>query len=571
MLQLGDVVLKNDSYYIKKMLSGVDELFFDISIWDEHYPLITEEASILETVRGQTYLVKAIDGGGSTAQIRCLLDLDDFYATLTVPYTNGSATLSGTIAAPSGWTFHDYSGSSILRTIELSSATPMDVINQCRDTYSVIFRFDNKLKTISAYDPEAGEYAGAFVTRDLNLKEINYKGVSTDLITALYCEGKDGLTFADINGGNAYVTNGTYKSKVIWGYWKDERYTDAASLLADATAKLAQLSVPSRSYQCDVVDLAKTNPELYAHQDFDLLKVVDLVDDSRGVTVRNKVVEYVDYPYYPERNIVTISTVTPTISLNVKQLNAALTNPNSTFQQVTAASQATATQQIIGGTGGYVVMHTNSDNRIYEILIMDTADITTATKVWRWNSGGLGYSSTGYEGTYTTAITQDGAIVADFITTGTLNAALINVINLVAQTVHSANETNDTLDIEASIVKLFEGDYFRAAMKNAYGGTTGSVVALSGNTAYPTGAITTALLDDDARVSFMEGSVLRVGLDKYNVSHGFIYGGYIYASDAHIPWLYVTKIIIEGGLPYTVAWKQVNLSGGGTAWALCQA
>ena len=44
--------------------------------------------------------------------------------------------------------------------------------------------------------------------------------------------------------------------------------------------------------------------------------------------------------------------------------------------------------------------------------------------------GGLGYSSTGYDGTFATAITADGKFVADFITTGTLNANLANIINL---------------------------------------------------------------------------------------------------------------------------------------------
>ena len=561
MLQLGDVVIKNDEYYIKKMFTGIDELFFDISIWDEHYPLITEEASILETERGQTYLVKAIDGGGSTAQVRCLIDLDDFYGTITVPYTNGSATLASTVSMPSGWTFTDSSASSITRTIDLPSATPMDILNQCRDTYGVIFRFNNKLKTVTAYNPEGGSFAGAFMTRDLNLKEINYKGASTDIVTALYCVGKDGLTFADINGGNAYITNGTYKSKLIWGYWKDERYTDASSLLADATAKLAQLSVPTRSYQCDVVDLAKTNPDLYAHQDFDLLKVVDLVDDSRGVTIRNKVVEYVDYPYYPEKNVVTISTTTPNIHVNVKQINVSLTNPNSTFQQVTTAAQASATRQILSGNGGYVVMVTNAEDRVTEILIMDTNDIDTATKVWRWNTAGLGYSSTGYIGTYTTAITQDGAIVADFITTGTLNAAEINVINLIAEQLHSADESNNTLDINSSMLKLFDGTNFRAAIANAYGGSTGSVVALKGNTAYPTGALVTALLDDNARLCVMNGDNLFVGLDKYDVPKGAIK-----AQD-----LYIKALNPNGEGLYTLAWKQVNLSAGGTAYALCRA
>lgn len=84
-----------------------------------------------------------------------------------------------------------------------------------------------------------------------------------------------------------------------------------------------------------------------------------------------------------------------------------------------------ATNWIAGNKGGYVIFQRNADGQPYEILIMDTPDINTATKVWRWNNGGLGYSSNGYEGPFATAITQDGAIVANFITTGTLQANLI--------------------------------------------------------------------------------------------------------------------------------------------------
>lgn len=66
--------------------------------------------------------------------------------------------------------------------------------------------------------------------------------------------------------------------------------------------------------------------------------------------------------------------------------------------------------------GGYVL---KTEDVIY---IMDTKDINTATKVWKWSLGGLGYSEHGVNGPYTTAITMDGAIVADFITAGVLSA-----------------------------------------------------------------------------------------------------------------------------------------------------
>ena len=77
-----------------------------------------------------------------------------------------------------------------------------------------------------------------------------------------------------------------------------------------------------------------------------------------------------------------------------------------------------ATNQITGNKGGYVILHSSTGiKEPDEILIMDTPEISTATKVWRWNKSGLGYSSSGYNGPYGLAMTQDGAIVADFITT----------------------------------------------------------------------------------------------------------------------------------------------------------
>lgn len=93
-----------------------------------------------------------------------------------------------------------------------------------------------------------------------------------------------------------------------------------------------------------------------------------------------------------------------------------------------------ATSKITGNSGGYVVLNdTNADGKPDEILIMDFEDIEVATKVWRWNKEGLGYSynaaGNAYLGPYSTAITADGQIVADFITTGTLSAERIAVEN----------------------------------------------------------------------------------------------------------------------------------------------
>lgn len=85
-----------------------------------------------------------------------------------------------------------------------------------------------------------------------------------------------------------------------------------------------------------------------------------------------------------------------------------------------------ATKLIRGGLGGYVVMTPGPNGYPQEILIMDTPDINTAVNVWRFNQGGLGHSSNGYQGPYSDiALTQDGKINASMITTGILNANLI--------------------------------------------------------------------------------------------------------------------------------------------------
>lgn len=109
-----------------------------------------------------------------------------------------------------------------------------------------------------------------------------------------------------------------------------------------------------------------------------------------------------------------------------------------------------ATDLISGNLGGYVVMHdTDADGKPNEILIMDTEDITTAVNVIRMNQAGIGLSTTGYAGPYRTAITASG-IVADEITTGTLNANLIK-----AGVIEDVNH-NSQIDMTSGQAKLYE-------------------------------------------------------------------------------------------------------------------
>ena len=106
-----------------------------------------------------------------------------------------------------------------------------------------------------------------------------------------------------------------------------------------------------------------------------------------------------------------------------------------------------ATNAITGNSGGYVKLHdTNGDGKPDEILVMDSENIKLATKVWRWNKEGLGYSynpaGNAYEGAYGLALTADGRINASLITTGRLNAEMVAI----------GDETSDYIRIKDGIM-----------------------------------------------------------------------------------------------------------------------
>lgn len=430
--------ISNDDYYIRELSSGLDEVVFEISLRDPVYKYIVEEAKIRDRDEN-VYIIKQIDAGNERVKVVAQIDIDAWKSTMYEKYTNNSATVNQTVLSvmPAGWSCIDHSNISMRRTIPTNdtttdyNVTAWKVLQDCCNVYGVRFRFDTANKIVTIVNPKLYENVGAFATRDLNLRELNFKGKSTDLCTRLYAEGADGLTFASINNDKNYVENFQYTNKVISMYWKDERYTDAQSLLADATAKLEELSKPSRSYDCDVLDLANTNPELYGFEDFSLFNVITLIDDAAERRLDYQIVERWNYPYYPVRNKIVLSTATPKIQNQVVSLMDAVSSPTSTFQQMMQSAISNSTALITGNKGGYVVLYdSDDDGEPDEILIMDTPSIATAQNVWRWNNSGLGYSSTGYNGTFNTAITADGAIVADFITAGTLNGGIIRAGSL---------------------------------------------------------------------------------------------------------------------------------------------
>ena len=106
-----------------------------------------------------------------------------------------------------------------------------------------------------------------------------------------------------------------------------------------------------------------------------------------------------------------------------------------------------ATNWITNG-GGYIVAIKDEAGNWKEIVSLDVNNLEQAKKVWRWNNGGFGFSANGYNGPYRLAITQDGAIVADFITVGTLTANIIKAG--VLKSLNGATEIN----METGVARL---------------------------------------------------------------------------------------------------------------------
>lgn len=171
-----------------------------------------------------------------------------------------------------------------------------------------------------------------------------------------------------------------------------------------------------------------------------------------GVEATAKVVK-TQYDSLAEKYIsITLGSVRNTLVDTVKDTQASVEDVVTKvdrFPSLMASAIANATSLITGQKGGYVVLHTDSEvGQPYELLIMDAPNMEDAVNVWRWNVGGLGFSSHGYNGPYETAITADGQIVADFITSGTL------VANIIKAGILSSQDGSSYWNLETGEVKL---------------------------------------------------------------------------------------------------------------------
>lgn len=211
------------------------------------------------------------------------------------------------------------------------------------------------------------------------------------------------------------------------------------------------IGVPSVSLKVSFVNLADTEEykDVAALETVYLCDTVNVYFEKLGVNATAKVITTEWDALLDKYNSIELGSARASLSSTIVAQEKALQSYSTTSVMQQAINNATSL--ITGNKGGYVVIHEDElTGEPYEILIMDTNDINTATNVWRWNQSGWGYSSSGYAGPYTLAATIDGAIVADFITTGTLTGLEINNGNGTFYVDSSGNATMSSVNITSA-------------------------------------------------------------------------------------------------------------------------
>lgn len=184
---------------------------------------------------------------------------------------------------------------------------------------------------------------------------------------------------------------------------------------------IEHIDIPETSYTINFVELSKTE-EYKKYKILETLWLGDTVTvkhDDLCIDVKARCVAY-DFNSLTKKYInIELGKVKDNINKEInKEIDKIQEEIDDSKGFLDDAINA-ATDMINSGLGGYVTKTRD------ELLIMDTEDKMTASKVWRWNLNGLGFSKNGYLGPFETAITRDGKFVINSVTANKISAAMI--------------------------------------------------------------------------------------------------------------------------------------------------
>lgn len=227
------------------------------------------------------------------------------------------------------------------------------------------------------------------------------------------------VNIKSVNNGVDYVVNTEAVAKygLILKTVKWDDVTTPEMLLSKAKKYLTDYQFDNMTIEAKAVDLHLTDAEM---EMFKIGDSIHVYSPLHGIDRYFPLTGMKIYLTKPSDNEIVLNgsekskltTKSSQQNSDVIKIAESVPVPSQIVKQ--AIDQATAL--ITAATHGHVVTTAN------EQLIMDTDDVDTAKKVWRWNLNGLGYSNTGYNGTYATAITMDGQIVGERLVGGSVSA-----------------------------------------------------------------------------------------------------------------------------------------------------
>lgn len=234
------------------------------------------------------------------------------------------------------------------------------------------------------------------------------------------------LTVESVNNGSLYVQSSEAVASYGWIekviHWDD--VSTASSLLSKAEVYLSDIQFDNMSIELSALDFH------YLDVNYEAVKLLDelrVISKPHGMD-RHFPVTKLEIPLdSPEKTLFKLGDTIKTSLTSVNnQTNTSILQKIESLpkaQSVLKEAKENATQIMNMATNGYITI-TQDQYGTNTMYISNDKDYTVATKLWKWNINGLGYSNDGGE-TFGLAITMDGAIVADFITAGILNADLI--------------------------------------------------------------------------------------------------------------------------------------------------